>query len=610
MFRVNKKYQIKRLLSTAVISFCLSGCALATTYYVAAGETSVDVASATSIDTPCGFNAVWDDMCAGTTIGDGDIIELADGAYDNTTYDVPDIGLGNCVQNIDLTIQGASNDPKRCIIDFTGNDYGVDGFHITSTGTWLFKGLTIHGSGAWNLGIHPEGEITFIDGTLQVYNCIIYNDTSRGEHGIAITSHSAAASALLYNTEIYDTANDALTANGSGGVGADRIIEAYYSYFHDIDTATFSNAITSHCDDTSDEATIKAYFCTFKNIGHFSSGAAIGVGIGTISAYVYNCVFEDCCIGVLGTNIVEVKNCTFKNIYQEAIIQSTNTAEVTIENCLIWKAVLDTIRPIISATGGGNVSIKSCAMVSNTVVVGISTLEDTAGYSNNIVGKSLTVEDCLIYTPYARGIKTKHQTLNCRRNLIWGKTNGSIAGIVHNYFFSNGGGDPNRVTLNLEHNSVHNVNGTQPFSTASIEATAGANTADVILTTIGNTYDAGSTYYLRTKDSGIAAGALDQASTITWRDFSREIMLSPDSTHYRDKGAAMMPGWYRPEGNLNMGAFCRGPIEDHEFCFGDQVCEKIASDINCDCVVDFLDFAILASQWLDCTLISPETCWE
>jgi len=603
--RVNGKCQLKRLLSITVILLCLSGHVLATTYYVAPGAVSTDVGSATNINIPCNLNAAWDDMCAGTTIGAGDIIELADGTYDNTTYDVPAVGLGKCFRNIDLTIQGASNDPNRCIIDFTGNYLWVDGFQITSTGTWTFRGLTIHGSDAHDY----EGEITFTDGTLHVYNCIIYNDTNRGKYGIRINSDTAAASAILYNTEIYDTANDALTSIGSGGAGADRILEAHYCYFHDIDTAANTNAITAHCDNASDEATMKAYFCTFKNIGDGLSGGAVGAGTGTISAYVYNCVFEDCFIGALGTNIVEVKNCTFKNIVRSAINQSTNIAEVTIDNCLLWNVVTDTTRIPIKASGGGNVTVRNTAIVSNTGTVGISTLNDSIADSNDIVGKSLTVEDCVIYTPYAQGITTKHQTLNCRRNLIWGETNGYLDGVVHNYFFSNGA-DPNRVMLNLEYNSVHNDRGTQPFSTASMETTAGANTADVILTTIGNTYDAGSTYYLRTKDADITAGALDQASTITWRGFSKEIMLSPDSTHYRDKGATMMPGWYRPEGSLNMGAFCRKPIEANEFCFGDPACEKIASDINCDCVVDLLDFAILGSQWLDCTLILPETCWE
>jgi ELWxxDGT repeat protein len=39
-------------------------------------------------------------------------------------------------------------------------------------------------------------------------------------------------------------------------------------------------------------------------------------------------------------------------------------------------------------------------------------------------------------------------------------------------------------------------------------------------------------------------------------------------------------------------------------------CTKLAvSDLNGDCVVDFLDFAIMASEWLSCNLSPPDLCW-
>jgi hypothetical protein len=40
---------------------------------------------------------------------------------------------------------------------------------------------------------------------------------------------------------------------------------------------------------------------------------------------------------------------------------------------------------------------------------------------------------------------------------------------------------------------------------------------------------------------------------------------------------------------------CTGPIE---------------SDLNNDCRVNFSDFAIFASEWLDCNFDPPEVCWE
>jgi hypothetical protein len=38
--------------------------------------------------------------------------------------------------------------------------------------------------------------------------------------------------------------------------------------------------------------------------------------------------------------------------------------------------------------------------------------------------------------------------------------------------------------------------------------------------------------------------------------------------------------------------------------------EPIKGDLNDDCRVDMLDFAIMASHWLDCNLDPPEACWE
>jgi len=52
-------------------------------------------------------------------------------------------------------------------------------------------------------------------------------------------------------------------------------------------------------------------------------------------------------------------------------------------------------------------------------------------------------------------------------------------------------------------------------------------------------------------------------------------------------------------GRINMGAY-GGTAEASKSYFGKPPCETIiAGDINCDCKVDFLDFAILAYHWLE-----------
>jgi hypothetical protein len=52
-------------------------------------------------------------------------------------------------------------------------------------------------------------------------------------------------------------------------------------------------------------------------------------------------------------------------------------------------------------------------------------------------------------------------------------------------------------------------------------------------------------------------------------------------------------------GVVNMGAY-GGTAEAGKSYFGEPVCETIvAGDINGDCKVDFLDFAIMSFHWLE-----------
>jgi hypothetical protein len=51
-------------------------------------------------------------------------------------------------------------------------------------------------------------------------------------------------------------------------------------------------------------------------------------------------------------------------------------------------------------------------------------------------------------------------------------------------------------------------------------------------------------------------------------------------------------------GRLNMGAY-GGTVEASKSYFGKPLCETIvAGDVNGDCIVDFLDFHLMALHWL------------
>jgi len=126
------------------------------------------------------------------------------------------------------------------------------------------------------------------------------------------------------------------------------------------------------------------------------------------------------------------------------------------------------------------------------------------------------------------------------------------------------------------------------------------------------------------------AGAHDPCEGLVWGDGNMEadpLFADPDNEDYHlksqagrwdpaseswvkddvtspciDAGDPMSPIGYEPfpnGGRINMGAY-GGTAEASKSYFGEPVCETIvAGDINGDCKVDLIDFAIMASHWLE-----------
>jgi len=72
--------------------------------------------------------------------------------------------------------------------------------------------------------------------------------------------------------------------------------------------------------------------------------------------------------------------------------------------------------------------------------------------------------------------------------------------------------------------------------------------------------------------------------------------------------------FYEPEpngGRINQGAY-GGTICASKSPYGPEpYCGKyIPGDANLDCKIDFTDFAIIASHWLECNLVPESACWE
>lgn len=428
---------MKKLLCLIILLFSFCMPVWATTYYVEPGGSGVS----TNQGSPGGLYDSWNDMCAGITISDGDTICLLDGTYDDTTNDVPVAGLGDYSGTFSITVESNSGNPTDVDIDFSSNTGEVDGFHVTTSGTFTFKGLTIHGQQATSL----SGNITMIDGCVKVQDCIIYGGDC---NAVRIISASAAASVYLYNCEIYDTGGDGVSASGSGGAEADRIMEAHYCYFHGINVPGPTQAMTMH-----NNGRVRAYFCRFKNIGS-DGGGAIAHGYESDNhSEVYNCVFEDCRVGVSGSGNVIVKNSFFNIIDTSCVVMSlAGSGEVIVEDCIF----MNYGKYAISAANLVDLTVRRCCIKHGTG--GYVILGDLNG--DNAI--TFTLEDCIIY--YAGSddiyiVRAAAQTWNVKRNLIW--SNGDSH--PNSGIFSLGNVAQTGGVVNFEHNCIRKAGTDQLF---------------------------------------------------------------------------------------------------------------------------------------------------
>lgn len=432
---------MKKLLCLIILLFSFCMPVWATTYYVEPGGSGVS----TSQGSPGGLYDSWNDMCAGITISDGDTICLLDGTYDDTTHDVPVTGLGECTQNISLTFRSESGNPKDCVIDFSNTNFGVSGLRIFSFGTtWTIEGLTLHS--AYHI-IHRK------NGTLKIYNCIVHDFAGRG---IYQHSDTVAAATYAYNCEFYTGRRPAISAFGTGGDTADRIMEAHYCYFHDIRDVFDSQGMAMH-----QGGTARAYFCKFKNIGSpatgtMTFGGAIinGSSIADNNIYAYNCIIEDCYVGFCATGELIAKGCHFNNVTADGVVAAVGmeTAAATIEDCIFTNIGG---RPI-NANRIGDLTVRRCC------------IEHTAGgyiilgalEGDNAI--TLIMEDNIIYYPGTDDkyvVRFAGQELNIKRNLIWLNADApSNLGI-----FSTGNTAQTGGVINFEHNCIRKAGTDQLF---------------------------------------------------------------------------------------------------------------------------------------------------
>lgn len=521
----------------------------ATTYYVGPNRSGVS----TNQGSPGGLKDTWADMCAGTTVHTGDTIHFANGTYNNTTNDVPVDGLGDFSGDCNITLSGNPGKPSLVFIDFSGNKIGVDGFHITCTGTntWKFNGLKIYGARSTS---NDEGVITFADGQIEINNCVIFSNKILGKNGVNVNNNHKAAKGYFVGCEFYGLANDCVsmkTNNGAGeaGLPADRLLEAHYCYFHDCNWSTAQQGMTMHTDGAEAEgATCKAYFCRFENFNG-TNGTAIGHDGGdNQNTYSYNNTVKNCYEGIQATGILEAVNSEIETASRCVINNgTTSTSSVTIDFCIL-KSTSTTLSPI-DAINYGNLTLKKSIIISSQNTGTVYAINGGTTSSDSDDGVVCTIEDNLIYIPATTGtiyvLGTSAETLNFRRNFVW--SNGSAS-----FFVLSRAAEHGSTYIDFSDNCMYKTGTGDLFFIANTAATytGGYNTwtGNAVLNSSGK--------------MGANKSSDNPYGTITMGRFPKELILSPTSSHYRTYGAEMMPGWYRPKDSGNMGTFTRHPIEE------------------------------------------------
>jgi len=548
---------------TIIVSVFLTSALMATTYNC--------TPSATGQGGPADIENVINNLLA-----DGDTVILAEGTY----YITNELSATEA----DIILEGVTGNPADMVIDGSNLSDGDSILTITTAGNWTIRGITFQNSKA----IGCFGEVSIIDGHLNMYDCII-KGSPEGDNGVLVCSFTTAASATFVNCEMFGFAHDGISSKNSAGDASNRIVTAHFCYFHDINTGNYSQAMTPH-----GNSTMKAYFCRFDNIGTGGTGSAIGSGTGNHPIEAYNCIITNCNSGIGTNGELIVKNCIFDNIVKDAVRDFNDLEpppDVLIEDCTFTNIGQCAIR----ASGGGDIVIRRCRIDrrwGNGGWPAIFTLNAPAATAND-VPRSLTLEDCVIYSPNASTevLSCKYRDLFIRRNLVWTELDSSLYGVFHTFYSID-----NEVQLLAEHNCIYKAGG--PIFSSWGGTGYGCDVAPGSYTGGCNTYQTGTSFGRDKSDTGNwQALPTDKCAEIEWRSLSREFMLPVDSPHYRDYGATMMPAWL----SLPTTAASGTGYAQNYTATGITPCVNgywPEGDLNLDCVVDFADFAILAEQWL------------
>jgi len=585
----------KILLIMLIVVFVATGKSIATTYYVNA-DCGNDSWNGTDPNCQEPNGPKQTIQAAVDAAGNNDTIMVADGTY---------IGPGN--RGIDLfgiTLTLVSeNGSSACIINCQGQDnafqFGQLGYAGKIDGFTIINGNWSNG-GAVFCGNQSEPIIT---------NCVFTNNES-GEGGAIFCGNNTrpTISYCTFNN------NSAVSSGGAICFGEDSSPTVNNCDFSG-NEAQYGGSI--YCDRIG--GTIKECIinnCSYCEIGggiyceHYSSpiirDCIINNNVGGgISCDMYSSpLITDCTINNnSGANLgqygggIYCNNHSSPNVINCVINGNTgsmgggvtcrNASNITMTNCELSGNKAVGSGPIPDGPGGGLFSSDSSPMIINCTING-NWAERGGGITCEVLGGTpvLVLENCTLNGNRAEMqggglcIQTSAAITN---SIVWGNTASSNAQI-------DGSPTVTYCDVNDGFPGTGNIDEDPKFFAPGY-------------------WDDGGTQGLPEDDIWVGGDHHLMSRAGRWNPVTEDWELDIVTSPCIDAGDPLSPVSDEPVPNgerINIGAY--GGTEEaskSSFCV-----MAIDGDVNKDCKVDFVDFAIMASNWLECNLVPQSDCWN
>jgi len=393
----------------------------------------------------------------------------------------------------------------------------------------------------------------------------------------------------MYNEQVNPTVSDCnfventINYNGAGMYNKDSDPTVSNCFFRNNETHMGSGA--GMCNHSSSDPNV--INCLFSGNTTPSSGGGMS-NSNDSNSVVLNCTFIGNVAGINGGGAgggmysihcgPTVTNCIFiSNLSDSGGGMININSQTIVTNCTFTgNSAVDWIGGGMLNMSGGNAAVTNCVFIGNSAYYG-------GGMLNN--WSNTTVTNCSFsgnMAVYGGGVlndwESYPELTNC---ILWGDIASYAGDEIYNQ--TSGGCGPSVPVISYSDIAGCGSSGTGWDSSLGTDDGGNididplfvdADTNDIHLQSEAGRWDANSQSWVVDSNTSPCIDAGDWATPIGFEPF-------PNG------------------GRVNMGAY-GGTAEASKSYFGGQPCETIiAGDINGDCIVNFVDFAIMAMHWLE-----------